>query len=183
MRKNINLKSNKGISLITVIVTVILMTIILTSIVYSNNRTNEIKQSMLLNSDIEELTKKTEMYYLEKETLPIKIDENSKFCYKEENKVVDVGEDVYYYRIDTALLENLNLNNKEKIADTKLESVRPGDQWYVINPETHNIYFIKFDIGIEQTAKYSKYNLIISMADEKIDFNKKPNTSRSKWHG
>lgn len=169
MKKNINLKNNKGISLITVIVTLILMTIILTSIVYSNNRTNEIKKAMLLNSDIEELTKKVEMYYLEREKLPI--DETEGYCYTEGS--VNGSESVYYYRIDTSLLENLNLNNKEKL----------DEQWYVMNEETHTIYFVKREGGTirPQIAQYSNdYDNIIGLADTSIDFNK-DSRRRSRW--
>ena len=43
MIKNINLKDNKGIALVSVIVTIVVMLVILTSIVFSTNRTNEIK--------------------------------------------------------------------------------------------------------------------------------------------
>ena len=60
--------------------------IILSSIIYSNSRTDEIKKAMYINSDIEELTKKVEMYYLEKETLPLE-EEDSEFNYSGSNNI------------------------------------------------------------------------------------------------
>ena len=129
-----NLKDAKGISLASVLVTVIVVIIVLTSIVYSNNRTKEIQQAMLLNSDIEQLSKKVEIYYLEKQTLPI--DETDKYVYRDDtfNHGINDPEDPKYYRIQLSLLDNLNLNNKEIIdADASGTLTDEDIQWYVIN--------------------------------------------------
>ena len=161
MVKNIKLKNNKGISLASVLVTVILMIIILTSIVYSNNRTNEIKKAMLINSDIEELTKKVEVYYLEKETLPITqtvdeytyIEDESKFINKNVGDTIVKTADnntPLYYRLEISLLDNVTLNNKEILSGEE-------SQWYVINPETHTIYFVKREAG-KNVIQLGQYN-------------------------
>ena len=158
MIKNIKLKNNKGISLVSVIVTIIVMLVILTSIVFSTNRTNEIKRAMLINSDIEELTKKVEVYYLEKETLPVDEDEN----YQYPKSISELSEDEFketpvYSRLQISLLDNVTLNNKEELPN----------QWYVINPETHTIYFVKKDASklVIQDAQYSsKYETLINNA-------------------
>lgn len=161
------LKNNKGISLASVLITVVLMIIILSSIIYSNSRTNEIKEAMLINSDIEELTKKVEMYYLEKGTLPLLEDANYNY-----NTTTERGTNVIYYKLQISLLDNLNLNNKENIQTNNL--LTENDQWYVINKQTHTIYFVKYINGEKnlQTAAYSnQYSNIINQAETKGVFN------------
>ena len=163
MIRKINLKNNKGISLASVIVTLILAMIILTSIIYSNNRTKEIQKAMLLNSDIEELTKKVDVYYLEKGTLPMVEDLFSPYKYSDGDEID--SDTPVYYKLEISLLENITLNNKEIIS----ESLAEGDQWYVINKETHTIYFVKCIDGkvVPQIAQYSnKYESITLGATE-----------------
>ena len=156
------LKNNKGITLISVVITVIMMITILSSIIYSNNNSNELKEEMLLNSDIEQLNKKVQLYYLKNKTLPI-----------DESVYLDNEEDgLKYYKLKTSLLENLNLKNLEKIEYE--ETFTDNDQWYVINKETHLIYFVKYINGeIEfQEGKYSeKYENIIGNIPSDIKFN------------
>lgn len=156
------LKNNKGITLISVVITVIMMITILSSIIYSNNNSNELKEEMLLNSDIEQLNKKVQLYYLKNKTLPI-----------DESVYLDNEEDgLKYYKLKTSLLENLNLKNLEKIEDE--ETFTNNDQWYVINKETHLIYFVKYIDGeIKfQEGKYSeKYLDVVKNAYiNEIDF-------------
>ena len=156
------LKNNKGITLISVVITVIIMITILSSIIYSNNNSNELKEEMLLNSDIEQLNKKVQLYYLKNKTLPI-----------DESVYLDNEEDgLKYYKLKTSLLENLNLKNLEKIEDE--ETFTNNDQWYVINKETHLIYFVKYIDGETklQEGKYSeRYENIIGNIPSDIKFN------------
>ena len=162
------LKNNKGISLASVLVTVILMIIILSSIIYSNNRTDEIKKSMLINSDIEELTKKVEIYYLEKGTLPIEEVDTSIFNYKTQKN----GKDVIYYKLQVSLLKNIMLNNKESI--TSEYSLTENDQWYVMNKQTHTIYFVKYTnskVKLNEGSYSNKYENIITAAESLGVFN------------
>lgn len=177
------ISNNKGISLISVLVTVILMLIILSSIIFSNSRTKEIQKTMLLNSDIEELNDKVRVYYLKHETIPI--DRNEKFSYYvDEDSDGKAGPtEPTYYRLSVSSFDNLTLNNLEILNDHPNAELSWEDkQWYVINPETHLIYFVKHEENEEtgeyekklQEAKYSKkYDSIIAKAIASgIKFNK-----------
>lgn len=145
------LKNNKGITLISVVITVIMMITILSSIIYSNNNSNELKEEMLLNSDIEQLNKKVQLYYLKNKTLPISDGEPI------EDLDGDLG--LNFYKLNISLLENLNLKNLEK-----------DNQYYVINKETHLICFV---IGeeIQKGKYYENYKNIIDNISNEIEFN------------
>ena len=154
------LKNNKGITLISVVITVIIMMTILTSIIYSNNNSNELKEEMLLNSDIEQLNKKVKLYYLKNKTLPI--DENV-YCTKTFN-VESEEIELMFYKLNISSLENLNLKNLEK-----------DNQYYVINKETHLIYFV-IDGGIQEGKYSEKYSDIVKKAYiNAIEFDAKTN--------
>ena len=60
------INSNKGMSLSTIVISIILMIIILSTIILSVKQTSEVKAEMQLNNDIEELTRRVKLYYLEK---------------------------------------------------------------------------------------------------------------------
>ena len=126
----LNIKSNKGMSISTLVISIILMIIILSSIVLSVNKTSEAKEAMQLNNDIEELTRRVKLYYMQNGTLPI--DERySEYIVFEES---DLEEE--FYLLNISAFDNLNLKNKEDITihDDGSINVRKG---YLIIKETH----------------------------------------------
>ncbi len=146
----------------------------MSTIIQSSSDSEKAKKAMLLNSDIEELNNKIKNYYLEKKSLPIDKD-NKKYMYYN-GSFGDPGtleNDIpAYYRLVISELENLSLNEKEKI-DLKADSLTDKDiQWYVINEETHTIYFVKKESSVYtiQNAKYSeKYSSIILATGNKFN--------------
>ena len=149
----LNIKSNKGMSLSTIVISIILMIIILSSIVLSVNKTSEAKEAMQLNNDIEELTRRVKLYYMQNGTLPI--DERySEYIVFEES---DLEEE--FYLLNISAFDNLNLKNKEDITihDDGSINVRKG---YLINKETHLIYYMEWDREVDRLLpvkyKYSE---------------------------
>ena len=138
-----NIKNNKGITLSTVMISVILLIVIMSSIILSASKTNETKKAMLLNNDIEELNRKVNLYYLQNGIVPI-----------DENIIIEMpeGENIYYNRLMIEVFDNLNLNNKELIEKDAYGSIKTKDdegneiqnKCYVINEETHLIYYVEY---------------------------------------
>lgn len=138
---NINIKSSKGMSLSTIIVSIILMIIILSSIILSVNKTSETKDAMQLNNDIEELTRKVNLYYSQNGTIPI---DESNVLYEEVAYIDENGFDVKanYYRLLISTFDNLSLTNKEKNITKDGKEIL--SKCYVINKETHLIYYLEY---------------------------------------
>lgn len=136
----INIKNNKGITLATTIIAVVLMVVIVSSIILSKNNTDENKDASLLNSDIEELTRKVNLYYLQNGTIPI--DESILYTKKIENE----DEEYNFYRLVISNLDNLNLRNLEEleVGESESKKLKKG---YVIHPETHLIYYGEIENG------------------------------------
>ena len=167
----IKIKSNKGISLATIVISIILMIIILSTIVLSVNKTTESKKAMQLNSDIEELSRKVNLYYLQNGE--VQVDDTLGELYSESLKVESKGK-AKYYRLLIDGLENLNLTYKEEFdADKNVKKC------YVINLETHLIYYVEKVNGIWTPVKYKysdSYNDFINNAD--VEYNKEiPSTT------
>ena len=65
------LKNNKGISLITALMTVVIMTILLTTITYTAQKNIRVKKINQLYSDLRELTDAVQLYYVKHDKLPV----------------------------------------------------------------------------------------------------------------
>lgn len=129
----INYKSKKGITLISMILTVIVLMIILGAIVYSSNSSFQMKKIESLYSDIDSLKDAISVYYVKNGTLPVYYSEydiyGQKVGYKEielsnadENTYLNIPKNDYdnlnsYYIVDITKLNNISLNNKNNIPE------------------------------------------------------------------
>lgn len=138
------MKNNKGITLISLLITVAVMVIISgVSINISRDRfkINSLKK---MYNDIELLSNKVENYYLKYGGLPILKSNNNfiKYTYSELNFDRDANDNNNYYIIDFAVVGNITLN----YGKNGYENPNTTDDVYIINEQTHKIYYVK---GIE----------------------------------
>jgi len=75
--KKRKLKSNKGIAMVSLIITIVLMLIISSTTVYVSYERFEINKLKKMYNDMEILSDKVENYYLKYDGLPIVRDENN----------------------------------------------------------------------------------------------------------
>lgn len=164
------IKNKKGISLISVIITVILLSIILGTIILSNSKTENLKEQMLINADIKELSQKLKLYYLNNETIPV--DNKTMVFIDSQTKQISFNEDLgnpeseepydyklnVYMKLKLNMIENLNLTKKED-----------DGYMYMVNPITQNIYLIRLsDSGLELIdGSYSNDYLLLIQAAQK----------------
>lgn len=142
------LKSKKGISLTTMVITVLVMLIVMGTLVYSAVDSVKIRKLNKFYSDLRELNDTIELYYLRNGELPTKgspivvnlnadlTDKNMSFVTngKETNVTEadffnpnDIETDTAtYYEIDLDLLDNISLNY-------------PTNK-YIINTKSHTVY-------------------------------------------
>ena len=155
------LKGNKGINLIslTIAVTVIL---ILTGIIIVNS-TSSLKSNKLRNmqADIDNLRDKVSNYYSRYGEIPAdrSIEYTNTSHINSISNAVDTGA---FYVIDLAAMENVTLNygkDYEKIRKgeaTTAEEVNKLTDLYIINADSHNIFYVQ-GIELDGETFYTDY--------------------------
>ena len=148
----IKLKEEKGITLITLAVAIIIMFIISSILIY-NSSTN-IKTRLLNNmySDIENLKQKVNVYYSSYGTIPIL---SSKYTNVANSiKTTNPNDNGNYYVINLEVLDNLTLNYGQDYKRYKENPNVGGNDLYIINEQSHEIYYAK-GVTLDNKTYYS----------------------------
>ncbi len=137
-------KNEKGINLISLSITVIII-LILTGVVLYNLKGNlGIQRLQALQSDIQNIREKVEIYYANYEELPTSVEYTNTAVIDNLGSAgvlgdMDTGS---FYLIDLSELENLTLNYGEDYAKIKNgESQNDLLDVYIINANSHNIFY------------------------------------------
>lgn len=141
------MKNQKGVTLVSLIITIIIILIITSATVYTSTNRFKINNISKMYNDIELLNDKIATYYLKFGGLPIiKNTENIpiKYTFSELNFDKNINDDDNYYIIDLEAIGNITLNyGKEGFTNQNA-----SDDVYIINNKTHTVYYVK---GIEYT--------------------------------
>lgn len=133
------LKKEKGITLITLVITVILL-IIITGTLAVNSITNlQLSNLTRLQNDIEALSDRIAAYYIENGELPkgrYSQDHIEKSALENVLNDMSNNDGDKYYTIDLSQLDNLSLNY-----GNGYESM--SEDRYIINEKSHIVYYIK----------------------------------------
>lgn len=163
---NINLKNivsgsiptqNKGITLVTLSITIIILLIITTAGISTSLDRFEVNNYRKMKSDLELLEDKVSDYYLKYEGLPVLRTSDSNievFNYKEyikgltntnQEPVTNANDNDIYYIIDLEALGNITLNYGRDFEKYKSNNVvqNVDTDIYIINEESHTIYYVK----------------------------------------
>ena len=150
----INLKNDKGVTLIILTITIIVL-LIITGITINNSKSQlMIKKVNNLYSDIDSISTKVSDYYLKNNSLPV-FDNNIYLNSSSElgtliekiggdKSVINANDDGPYYVLNLSKLENLTLNfgsEYKKWNDTSISNMY--QDLYIINGVTHQIYYPK----------------------------------------
>lgn len=150
----INLKNDKGVTLIILTITIIVL-LIITGITINNSKSQlMIKKVNNLYSDIDSISTKVSDYYLKNNSLPV-FDNNIYLNSSSElgtlieknggdKSVINANDDGPYYVLNLSKLENLTLNfgsEYKKWNDTSTSNMY--QDLYIINGVTHQIYYPK----------------------------------------
>ena len=149
-------KNNKGITMITLIVTILVISIIAGVTIYQSVENIKARKIDLLYADLELLEDKVNTYYLNNGGLPIK----EEFKGSENFKTVkNVNDNDVYYVIDISSLDGVSLNMKLDFT---------GDDVYIMNEQTHTVYYPK-GLTIDNETYYTlpkQYSKIEGNKDE-----------------
>ena len=142
-----NLKSEKGITLIVLIITLVILLIFITTVNINISGYVEKKAYTNFETDLRQLKESIDYYYSVNKVLPIqnKYTNSEAISSIDEVGQISVNDNATYFVIDLNLLENMELNygkdfyTIESITDdiTTLEDI------YIINEQSHVIYYAK----------------------------------------
>lgn len=159
------IKRERGITLVSLIITIILMLIISSTVISMSFDRFEINNVKKMQNDIEQLNDMVSIYYLKYGDLPV-IRRNSgplsinasSFTFLKSEEIADE-----YYIIDLTVMEGISLNYGEDGFKFIDEADLSREIWdvYIINSRTHTIYYVK---GVElkgQTYHYINDTVVI----------------------
>lgn len=130
-----NLKSEKGVTLISLVVTIVVMMILVISITSSLSTSTELKRFNEVKEDIVTLTEEVKVYYLNNGTLPI--DTSTKIALNISSDMKNVNDGGNYYPIKIDLLD-VELNNGE---GNKQKNYTTTDL-YVVDDVSLTVYYV-----------------------------------------
>lgn len=160
------IKSNKGISLVSLVIVIAVMMIIASITVNMSLDRFEINNLKKMLSDIELLQNKVSNYYSVYNGIPVVRDKKNnlpiEYKYIEEKDLNFTKDNSsIYYIIDLSAMNGISLNyGKEGFEKPNL-----SDDVYIINEKTHNIYYVK---GIKMKGIYYHTLLESSEIDDNI---------------
>lgn len=151
-------KNNKGITMITLIVTILVISIIAGVTIYQSVENIKARKIDSLYTDLELLEDKVNTYYLNNGSLPIKEEFKGSDNFK---SVRNVNDNDVYYVIDISKLEGVSLSMKLDFT---------GDDVYIMNEQTHTVYYPK-GLTIDNETYYilpKQYSKIVGNITEEV---------------
>ena len=168
-------KNEKGINLISLSVAVIVLFILTGIILYNITGNLGIQRLQAMQSDIQNLREKVEIYYSKYEKLPIdtntKYDKNSTAITNLKNAGIlnSSDNDEMFYILELSELDNVTLNYGEDYKKIKNDGGDKNDllDVYIINENSHNIFYVE-GITVDKETYYTDYTNENISEDENI---------------
>lgn len=146
--RKINLKSQKGITLVILILTLAILSILATVSIIEFDSGVDIRNYNYMCADIELLEDKILVYYNNNGTLPIKGEAIVNIKSMLEGQASSRDND-NYYQIDVSKINNITLNFGG--GDLSNKNI------YIINEQSHEVYYLK-GVVFEGTTYYTPFN-------------------------
>lgn len=158
------IKKEKGITLVSLIITIVLMLIVSSTVIHVSLDRFEVNNLNKMKNDIELLEDKVSNYYLKYGVLPVLRDNTNakkQYTYTTLNFQKNSLDNNIYYIIDLEAMEGISLNYGKE----GYENPNTSDDVYIINELTHTIYYVK---GIELDGETYHYLKITGNANDNI---------------
>ena len=160
---NNKVENSKGITLISLIITIVVLLIISNIIIYSVKNNLGIEKLKNMQNDIENLSDKISAYYNQYGTLPI-IDGEYTNTAKINNLISENVDKGKFYIVDLSALENLTLTYGKDFKNINSTSDKNTlEDIYIINETSHNIFYVK---GIKSDGKMYYTNYTADQVDQ-----------------
>ena len=149
-------RNQKGINLISLTITVLVILVLTNVVIYnvkSNLKTQNIKS---LQADISNLREKISTYYSQYGEIPANKEYTNTGNINVISSAVDTGK---FYVIDLSALDNITLNygmDYEKIKSGEVTDVNTLSDLYIINKDSHNIFYVE-GVTLDNQTFYTDY--------------------------
>ena len=157
------LARERGVSLITLSITVIIIVLITGMMIYNAKDGIYIKNLQALQNDIQNLREKVSEYYNEYGKIPASVEYANTENIANLESVLNTqekSEESKFYVIDLKAMKGITLNygeDYETIKDTQdITTVNSVADLYIINNLTHNIFYVQ-GIGVKQNDVTAMY--------------------------
>lgn len=161
------LKQEKGITMVALVITVIILMILTNVLIYNTQDNVYIKTLTNLYNDIDMLRDKVSAYYSEYGKIPAEIKYTNIGELKNANILGASDKEDEFYVIDLEAMQGISLNygkDYEKVKTDK-ENANNYTDLYIINENSHNIFYID-GIEIKENNKIKKYYTDYIEADQ-----------------
>ena len=165
---NKKLKSEKGITMVTLIITVIALATLSITVIANTKSMVNTKNITELKNDISNLRQKVTDFYNEYGELPAEIE------YTNTSRITNVlsekEKSSKFYVIDLQAMQGISLNygmDYEHVKNTNTETANKYYDLYIINEETHNIFYME-GVIVRETGGNKRQYTIYEEAEEEI---------------
>ena len=158
------IKNSNGITLLSLIITIAVMMIIASVTVSTSMDRFEINNLNKMINDINFLKEKVSNYYLKYNSIPVVKDNNNKpikYNYTVLEFQRNINDNENYYIVDLESMNDITLNYGKE----GFENINGSDDTYIINEETHTIYYVK---GVRKDDKVYHSVLDYYLVSDKI---------------
>lgn len=154
------MKDIKGVSLISLVITVTVLVILSNVVIYNLQDNLKIEKLKSMQNDIENLRDKVSSYYAQNGKIPTSMEYTNIEHIKETGVISDVADIGKFLVIDLSVLENLTLNYGKdfEIVKARTESANDYEDLYIINESSHNIFYVA-GITIDNETFYTDYTV------------------------
>lgn len=132
--KNMNYKSENGITMVALVTTIVIMLILVSVISFGAKNGLDVKEINDMYTDILILEEKISLYWLENGSLPVKGTSIDDSVIPEEIKNTNPNDSNIYFEIDLSKLDNITLNNGR-------DSSNFTDK-YIVDSISHTVYYL-----------------------------------------
>ena len=151
--------NNKGITLISLVITIMVLSMISVTIVFNLDNNTGVKKMTDLSKDLNMLKQKVSNFYKEYGKIPADIEYTNISHLKTSFNSSELEADSKFYVIDLQAMKGISLNygrDYENVKNTNTDVANSYKDLYIINNKTHNIFYVE-RIEIEENRKKKKY--------------------------
>lgn len=163
-RKTKITRNQKGISLIALTTTILVLAIVTSIVIYNAKDVIEVREYKKLESDIEVLENKVNMYYLNYKKIPVLEKDSFPVIYNGDMEFLGQkreNDNDNYYILNLRLIDGITLNFGGGFYNIKNTDNNITDRnnnvitdIYIINEQSHRIYYVQ-GIQVDETIYYT----------------------------
>lgn len=136
----INVKNNKGITMLALAIAIIVMSIISTTLIYNISTGANVRALNNMYNDIQLLKDRIDIYYSRYGKLPVI---STAYTDTANLEGLNVNDNDVYYVIDLEALDNITLTYGKSYKKYKSTPSVLYSDLYVVNEQSHSVYYIK----------------------------------------